>query len=1125
MCMRSSIISSHGAAAAGEQASPTKMQRSPTRDISRGQFSFCISVKFGLDETLEVDGPLPLDCQQDLSDDSPEERRAQLPGIEECVTPSDASAAPLPTTTTAAAAVTTLTPAVVGVSLQTPSTPRIDISRASSSSQHEEDEGASGDSRGSTPERELFCGQGGLGFKVYYIQTNGIIHSGKHSDVIGTLYDQGKSAEMTNFIMSMSVNRPCSTVSIKSIVSIKPPLMWLFTIQNARFLAKVDLTWGLCLQEEGAAELRSSTEELDYHEDAQERERRRERLQRRKERGRGSMQPVFKYELEAQSEKERKDSACSLPVSGRTSRLSSVGSAASAASSAASALSVGSRGAMSAVSAATSRSPSPHRMLLETSFCGSKPIPTQSIDLDSPCKHETESLEKLKIQISDADTWDPQVLLSRQTDPTKVVMAVECTPTEATVPAAVSPASVKPASLNLTESGTKLPQSFPAVVETHPAPRIATHVHTKPVRRMPDVQVNGPEPIVEIISLSSPARAPQQEVPSSASPKPARHQHVAVRKAAEEVRSDKGSRTPSPSTSRKSSFTNLFRRTDSPLSPESPTAKRKNAFTSKVKEVSDGLRERSRSRSKSSERSNSVLLDGKTKKDSKNKSVFSSLFKKKSKRSGSTGSGEEVLDSAIGSATTMSPGEESIGSVKLTDSIGVVEFTFSPEPERPRDVIHERVASEDREALDDVGEPPALPAKMQNEPPAQKVEVPPEVEPPKVEPSRPLPDPPPVVDTPTPETQVEPLPLPQHQQLIAEDERQNSSDSEMDRSRDESLAKLHEAIPTHEGEVDHERKTLVMQDSFEDELPYVPTTLPQERSMAVPIVPVRQRLCPEMCPIDRPRSTTPINPANLDDFVQSGPRTGATPPPESERLRISLPREDSLGTARPLKSPHRKTPVAKSWAEFAESGFQSDSRRPSMPSPASPPPLPPRTSPPQNAGTPPPLPPAKSWVNFEEIPERRKPPKKIQTIPNRGPVLEGDAASYSYVKPEDCSCCVDAFGLSGAVARRRCECHGAHHPEERPRRRSSGGGGVASAVVQEQPRLEVQADLAPDRSSVLSDSSYDFSSNPYTVTTTAGSLKPMKPFGMDLDVHSNRSSVISQDEGGSPESPPANGGL
>lgn len=39
-----------------------------------------------------------------------------------------------------------------------------------------------------------------------------------------------------------------------------------------------------------------------------------------------------------------------------------------------------------------------------------------------------------------------------------------------------------------------------------------------------------------------------------------------------------------------------------------------------------------------------------------------------------------------------------------------------------------------------------------------------------------------------------------------------------------------------------ERKGLVLQqDSFEDELPYIPTTLPLERSVAIPIVPIKQR--------------------------------------------------------------------------------------------------------------------------------------------------------------------------------------------------------------------------------------------------------------------------------------------
>ena len=82
-----------------------------------------------------------------------------------------------------------------------------------------------------------------------------------------------------------------------------------------------------------------------------------------------------------------------------------------------------------------------------------------------------------------------------------------------------------------------------------------------------------------------------------------------------------------------------------------------------------------------------------------------------------------------------------------------------------------------------------------------------------------------------------------------------------------------------------------------------------------------------------------------------------------------------------------------------------------MKSPSSPPPLPPRShsTPPVPTQTPPPKP--TGWINFEEIPEKRKPPKRIQTIPSRGtldlPVdvpKTGEKTVYSYVNPEECKC-------------------------------------------------------------------------------------------------------------------------
>lgn len=193
-----------------------------------------------------------------------------------------------------------------GPLLRAPAAPRIDISRASSSSHH--------DSRDSSPEMALFAGGG---------------------DAAG------------------------------------------------------DGGGGLGFREDGALELRSSTEELAFLEGAP-----------------GGPPPPPPAPRRAS----RKDSQCSeaalLAVSGRTSRLSSVGSQCSAHS----ALSgLGRLSRLSVASAASgasalSRSPSPHRMLLETSFCGPKPIET---DADA-CGAAVEErlLEMAKLESPPADARD-----------------------------------------------------------------------------------------------------------------------------------------------------------------------------------------------------------------------------------------------------------------------------------------------------------------------------------------------------------------------------------------------------------------------------------------------------------------------------------------------------------------------------------------------------------------------------------------------------------------------------------------------------------------------------------------------------------------------------------------------
>lgn len=98
----------------------------------------------------------------------------------------------------------------------------------------------------------------------------------------------------------------------------------------------------------------------------------------------------------------RKDSVSSevaalLCISGRTSRISSVGSQGSAVS------------RLSAVSG-VSRSPSPHKMLLETSFCGPKPLNADAAA--AAIAGDTMTTDELE-----------QIILARKHDVTKAVLA------------------------------------------------------------------------------------------------------------------------------------------------------------------------------------------------------------------------------------------------------------------------------------------------------------------------------------------------------------------------------------------------------------------------------------------------------------------------------------------------------------------------------------------------------------------------------------------------------------------------------------------------------------------------------------------------------------------------------
>lgn len=268
-----------------------------------------------------------------------------------------------------------------------------------------------------------------------------------------------------------------------------------------------------------------------------------------------------------------------------------------------------------------------------------------------------------------------------------------------------------------------------------------------------------------------------------------------------------------------------------------------------------------------------------------------------------------------------------------------------------------------------------------------------------------------------------------HPGLSAED-RAFSSESERDSEADLSMSKLH--MPCAVGAVEEESTGLVAQESYDDELPYVPTTLPEERSCAIPIIPVKERALMEVktYPLDRPRSTTPLNPAFLEDYCGSQPDESEFLSARGEKLRISLPRKESRDRGQKNKSPRRVSNTSgKSWFEFAEQGIGGV---PAVGSPSSvssitgstimvtssgsgrrssnsnrtddePPPVPPRKTP-AVAATTAASASATEWINFENIPEKRKAPKRITTLPQKDSQEICGTHPMQYVNPAECQC-------------------------------------------------------------------------------------------------------------------------
>ncbi|KAF7278156.1 hypothetical protein GWI33_008771 [Rhynchophorus ferrugineus] len=878
---------------------------------------------------------------------------------------------------------------------------------------------------------------------------------------------------------------------------------------------------GMGFKEDGAIDLKSSTEELDFHEPHEY----------RKTRDRTCSSPI----LDDTYVDHRKDSQCSdvvlLSISGRTSRLSSIGSQGSAKSR----LSNASHLSIVSAQSAYSRCSSPHKTLLETSFCGSRNDCRG--DSDNPTtKGESEEFEKMLLSSRNSNSSDVVLLDTfNLTSPKQTTAPEEIPPPrKVSVTKEKEPEKVKVKESKdvKEESQTKLPRKIisksgveyiyiplkgplpvddsveqpvakPSTRHTSNTLKVSekvSHAKQKNVKRdVTPKQVNvsiktNEEPrnrqpeepkyiriklkpdhcydddgedqnknkdksspicqnnqsfrpldnIMKPNTLNLPfpndgiARQPDDQLTCVVVRKQARSltntPSVSPKFGRRKVTTTKDTLSPSPSVSRRNSFACLFKSKDLVASPESPNMakhKRKNTLSGILKTPTSRPKSRSKSKDREKAPSSTESIDSK----GRHKSVLS-IFRAKDKpvveNTAQGGSSKKTLAKKRGAAVNnihIPSSKERDQEVPLnSDSIRIPlhsptyydemaakdKWNTACDTDRTKQTPREQqvpptVVAMTEKKKDTPKKPPEV---IPNNIPEPFVEVKTTIiieDPPKCkvveEQTKKVPPQPVVIEkqisVPSSESvtstistitttvlsqmgngtrnvQVEASDevvikmLAVRRNISGEDEL-NSSESERDSVEDYVKCPKNLSIHVETESLEIEREAIVLQqDSFEDELPYVPTTLPLERSAAVPIIPVKQRSVSNIktFSIDRPRSTTPIQSSALenycDDFVGKTKIESKVIDPNAEKIKITLPekKKDSAGD-----------------------GLTTEE-------------------------TPPPLPPKgvqKTWVNFEELPERRKPPKRIQTIPSRGHIdvpefMVKDNVVYTYVNPEECKC-------------------------------------------------------------------------------------------------------------------------
>lgn len=807
---------------------------------------------------------------------------------------------------------------------------------------------------------------------------------------------------------------------------------------------------------EEMSDVKTSTEELLDEE---------ERLRRAKEKAKRIESEKYEEALRV-ADKNRKQSSSSvisenlLPVaSGHNSRLSSLGS-------------IGSN---------ARRSPSPHKMLLETSFCGSKPIQQPSIDLDDPpissaklLDYTLESMDHVKTILEsnrDLSQSPPPMLPPHWKDSPETqtsfsqIMSRSVSSKSATTDTSSEKVTSPKKSL-FQERRDKIDQELTRIHQ-QPSPRRQTPEkfsgHTEHRSRVTEYQMSTAEGRnkgnessdlqTDLTSRSPrlgkkvlPQQAPdlkelRKTTTSSGAPIPpplppsSSNNSSTIVATSESIKNRSYSTTPSaspklgrkylgkknkegtgtesgsstPSTSRNSSFSSLFRRGEaalSPVTPDSPgslTGRSKSPFSQLIKSARNEFRSRSRSRSRSKSR------DRDLEDDTHDRRGVLSIFKPKKKKGdnevsgirSSNGAEQKPSEAILNVEFTFKEQENSFPSSEI-DGFEQSQYQDESEPEIVKETVikeinqassfkqhkespessfseksikktDEKVTSKSYQSVIESLEQRQREIAEKSITPEPKEEVKNEFVPEVIKMTNP--------------GEASPVSEKTDELNIKNTHTEEDSRSESEREVEYYKKKQQLGIEDdHAISSDVEIKKLVGHDfAEEDELPYVPTTLPQERSQVSHMIPVKDRT-PSLRmiqAIDRPRSTTPILPSRLDQYRESIDAVESES--DGEKLTVIIPM-----AALPPKQLFKQS--SKSWEDFCQEGLKSprtlrreyrenslQSTDDELKSSAKTPTKSPIKSPSSTDITP--LESPKNWINFEEIPDIvMKPVRQIKTV-------------------------------------------------------------------------------------------------------------------------------------------------